>query len=143
MNQDKVMSTGRGSQMKNIGSEHDVPAKPMKNMGNMGRQQSGKMMSGEHSHQMMNGEHSTGTKDEHYDLVSVLYHALQGAETCMKYLHDAQQAGDQELVQLFRETQECNRHLADRAKSLLTQRLGQGHAMSGAAFQKGQNNRAR
>ena len=26
------------------------------------------------------GEQITGTRDEHYNLISVLYHALQGAE---------------------------------------------------------------
>jgi hypothetical protein len=68
-------------------------------------------------------ERTTGTRDEHYDVVSVLYHALQGAETCTTYLRDAEQAGDQELVQFFREVQETYRQLADRGKGLLRQRL--------------------
>jgi hypothetical protein len=55
--------------------------------------------------------------------VSVLYHALQGAETCTTYLRDAERAGDQELVQFFREVQEAYRQLADRGKGLLRQRL--------------------
>jgi hypothetical protein len=68
-------------------------------------------------------ERTTGTRDEHYDVVSVLYHALQGAETCTTYLRDAERAGDQELVQFFREVQEAYRQLADRGKGLLRQRL--------------------
>lgn len=28
-----------------------------------------------------NGEHTTGTKNEHYNLISILYHALKGAAT--------------------------------------------------------------
>jgi hypothetical protein len=28
------------------------------------------------------GEQTTGTRDEHYNLVSVLYHALHAAENC-------------------------------------------------------------
>jgi hypothetical protein len=41
-------------------------------------------------------EQATGTKDDTYNLVSVLYHALQGAETARHSLQDAEQAGDQE-----------------------------------------------
>jgi hypothetical protein len=64
-----------------------------------------------------------------YNVVSVLYHALQGGETCMQYLQDAQGTGDQKLVQFFQEVQECHRHLATRAKEVLAQCLqhGNGH----------------
>lgn len=34
-------------------------------------------------------EGNTGTDDNLYNLVSVLYHALQGAETYDKYISDA------------------------------------------------------
>jgi hypothetical protein len=64
-----------------------------------------------------------GTKDEHYDVVSTLCHALQGAETCATYLQDAEHAGDQDLAQFFREGQGTYRRLADRSKGLLRQRL--------------------
>jgi hypothetical protein len=30
---------------------------------------------------MTTGNQMTGVRDEHYNLVSILYHALQGAET--------------------------------------------------------------
>jgi hypothetical protein len=66
---------------------------------------------------------ATGTKDDTYNLVSVLYHALQGAETAQHYLQDAEQADDQELVQFFREVQDWQRHLATQAKAVLKQRL--------------------
>jgi hypothetical protein len=66
---------------------------------------------------------TTGTRDEHYNVVSVLYHALQGAETCATYLRDAEQAGDQDLAQFFREVQGTYRQLGDRSKTLLRQRL--------------------
>jgi hypothetical protein len=69
-------------------------------------------------------ERTTGTRDEHYDLVSILYHALQGAETSTTYLHDAERAGDQALVQFFREVQGTYHQLADRSKALLRQRMG-------------------
>jgi len=68
-------------------------------------------------------EHMTGTRDVHYNLISVLYHTLQGAETCVQYLKDAEQAGDQELASFFHDVQEEDRQRAERAKMLLRQRL--------------------
>jgi hypothetical protein len=50
---------------------------------------------------MTNGEQFTGTRDEHYNLVSVLYHTLQEGETIERYISDARQAGDDELVRFF------------------------------------------
>ena len=47
----------------------------------------------------------TGMKDEHYNLVSVLYHALQGSETVGQYIGDAEQAGDEKLAEFFRQAQ--------------------------------------
>jgi rubrerythrin len=70
-----------------------------------------------------NSTGSTGTRDEHYNLVSVLYHALQGAETYDQYINDAEQKGDNDLAQFFRDTKEEDTRRADRAKQLLTQRL--------------------
>ena len=36
------------------------------------------------------GERTTGTRDEHYGLVSILYHALKGADVCDLYALDAE-----------------------------------------------------
>ena len=71
-------------------------------------------------------EQATGTRDETYNLVSVLYHALQGAQTAMQYVQDAEREGDPELVQFFRDAQAWQQHLAEQAKELLKQRLRQG-----------------
>ena len=38
------------------------------------------------------------TCNEHYDLISVLYHALEGAWKCETYSRDAEQAGDETLL---------------------------------------------
>lgn len=65
------------------------------------------------------GEQITGTRDEHYNLVSVLYHALEGAETCDTYAIDAEATGDERLAVFFREAQEVQVGLAERAKMLL------------------------
>jgi hypothetical protein len=72
---------------------------------------------------MAASERTTGTRDEQYNVISVLYHALQGADTCATYLQDAEQAGDQELAQFFREVQGTYRQVGDRGKALLRQRL--------------------
>jgi hypothetical protein len=65
------------------------------------------------------GEQTTGTRDEHYDLISVLYHALHGADNCNTYALDAETAGDERLAAFFREASVMQTQLADRAKGLL------------------------
>ncbi len=78
---------------------------------------------------------NTGTRDITYDLISTCYHLLQGAETVQMYISDAEQEGNQELVQFFRETKEEYQRRAERAKQLLTGHLGrsqgQGRSASG------------
>jgi hypothetical protein len=66
---------------------------------------------------------NTGTPDLVYNLVSVLYHALQGAETDDKYIRDAEQSGNQDLVQFFRDVKDRNKQIGDRAKQLLGTQL--------------------
>jgi hypothetical protein len=44
----------------------------------------------------------TAIPDEIYDTVSVLYHALQGAETYEQSIRDAEQRRDQELIRIER-----------------------------------------
>lgn len=65
------------------------------------------------------GEQITGTRDEHYNLISVLYHALQGADTCTAYALDAEAAGDERLAAFFHEAGFVQTQLADQAKGLL------------------------
>ena len=67
---------------------------------------------------------NTGTNNSTYNLVSVLYHALQGADLYEKYASDA--GSDQDLVRFFREIQQQEKQRADRAKQLLATRLQQG-----------------
>lgn len=68
-------------------------------------------------------ESATGERDENYNLISVLYHALQGAETSNKYLEDAKESGDEELADFFEEACSSQSELAQRAKQLLASRL--------------------
>jgi hypothetical protein len=75
---------------------------------------------------MQKAERMTGTQDVHYNLISVLYHTLQGAETSVQYVSDAEESGDEELARFFRDVQEEDRRRAERAKTLLGQRLSHG-----------------
>lgn len=65
------------------------------------------------------GKRTTGTRDEHYNLISVLYHALKGADNCHHYAMDAEAEGEQDLADFFREAQGGQELLAERAKGLL------------------------
>lgn len=65
------------------------------------------------------GEQTTGTRDKHYDLISVLYHALQGANACNMYALDSEAAGDERLASFFREAGVVQAKLANRAKGML------------------------
>ena len=79
-----------------------------------------------------NSQGDTGTRDITYDLVSIIYHSLQGAETIAMYIADAEQNKNKDLVQFFRETKEEYERRADRAKQLLTIHLGSTQGKSAA-----------
>nr|BDT36035.1 hypothetical protein MFMH1_57040 [Myxococcus sp. MH1] len=72
---------------------------------------------------MAGEERQTGTRDAHDNVISTLYHLLKGASTAEQFIRDAEQAGDPELAQFFRDWQDEQRHLAERAKNLLGSRL--------------------
>ncbi len=67
------------------------------------------------------GQSRTGTPDPTFDLISVVYHCLEGATTCQQYVQDAQ--GDQELTQFFQQCVQQSKQAADRAQQLLAKRL--------------------
>jgi hypothetical protein len=81
---------------------------------------------------------TTGTSDPTYNLISVAYHALQAAETYERYAQDAQQQGDRELAQFFRQSQQQARQAADQAKQMLATRLQGGQAGTAAGRAAGQ-----
>ena len=72
---------------------------------------------------MTHHETKTGTRDVTYNLISIAYHALQGAENYAMYADDADQAGDMDSARFFREVMEEERKRADKAKELLRTRL--------------------
>lgn len=69
------------------------------------------------------GQGTRGTPDLTYNLVSIIYHALQGAETYGMYVNDAEQEGNRELADFFRQVQEESLKRADRAKELLKRHM--------------------
>jgi arginine utilization protein RocB len=71
-----------------------------------------------------NSTGDTGTRDIAYDLVSVIYHSLKGAETTAMFVADAEQEKCEECAQFFREAKEEYQNRAERAKQLLTKHFG-------------------
>ena len=65
----------------------------------------------------------TAETDENYDLVSVLYHCLKAADACTQYVADAEDAGDDELVEFFEKARKLQNRLATEARQLLAQRM--------------------
>ena len=86
--------------------------------------------------QGQSGQQATGTRDQTYDVISVLYHSLQGAETIQTYLEDAREG---EIRSFFEEALNQQRQLADRAKQLLASQLQNEGGQSGSAFGFGQS----
>jgi rubrerythrin len=74
-------------------------------------------------HHDVDAERKTGTPNVTYNLVSILYHALQGGENYAVYARDAEESGDGELADFFRQLVEEERNRADRTKQLLKNRL--------------------
>ena len=73
----------------------------------------------------MTDEKATGTTDPTYNVISVVYHALQGAETIQKYLDDA--GTDDELRTFFEQVQQGYRRAAEGGKQLLVKRIEHSH----------------
>ncbi len=65
----------------------------------------------------------TGMNDKDYNLVSVMYHALQGAEETQTYINDARQSGDEEAANFLQDVQDNYRKIAEKAKPLLKNRM--------------------
>jgi hypothetical protein len=70
--------------------------------------------------QNQNQSQSTGTRNETYDVISVMYHALQGAENCQTYMRDAK---DGQVRDFFQKALQAQRQLADQGKQILQQCL--------------------
>ena len=62
-------------------------------------------------------------KDKNYNLITVLYQSSDNVESLKTYINDAEQEGDQELVDFFDGILENNLRAAQRAKEMLVPRL--------------------
>ena len=62
-------------------------------------------------------------KDKNYNLITVLYQSSDNVESLKTYIQDAEQEGDQELVDFFDGILENNLRAAQRAKEMLVPRL--------------------
>lgn len=92
------------------------------------------------------GQQQTGTRNETYDVIAILYHALQGAENCQTYLNDAQ---DRRIRDFIRQALQSQRQLADQGKQVLEKCLqkdtggqsafGWGQSQSSSSGQRQQN----
>jgi hypothetical protein len=65
----------------------------------------------------------TAETDENYDLVSVLYHCLKAADAYTQYVADAEDAGDDELLEFFEKARRLQNRLASEARGLLARRM--------------------
>jgi len=87
------------------------------------------------------GERATGTPNTIYDLSSVLFHALEGGASYDTYIQDAEEAGDQELADFFRQVRDEDSRRADEAQRLIAERTtttaGAGGGISGAGVAAG------
>ncbi len=68
-------------------------------------------------------EQSRQPKDKNYNLIAVLYQSSDNIESLKTYIQDAQQEGDQELVEFFNGILENNMKAAQRAKEMLVPRF--------------------
>lgn len=69
--------------------------------------------------------------DTTYNLISVMYHTLRGCQTYEQYAQDAEQAGQQDVAQFFRDTGREFERCAERGQKLLAQCLQQGQTGQG------------
>jgi hypothetical protein len=65
-------------------------------------------------------------KDKNYNWITVLYQSSKNVESLKTYIQDAQQEGDQELVEFFDGILENNLRATQRAKEMLVPRFQSG-----------------
>jgi len=83
------------------------------------------------------GQSGRTASDTTYDVISVMYHALQACETYEQYARDAEQQGNRDVAQFFRDVLQQNQQCAQRGQQILLQCLqqeggGKGQMMQGS-----------
>lgn len=69
-------------------------------------------------------ENATGTSDPDYNVIWFTEACLKNAQRLQTYIHDAQQAGNQQLVEFFQKAQAESRKGAEMGKQMLRTLLG-------------------
>lgn len=67
----------------------------------------------------MQERQNTTISNTYYNLVSILYHSLEAAQTYDTYVKDAKQTGDQDLAQFFQSLHQNANQQAQKAQQLL------------------------
>ncbi len=67
---------------------------------------------------------TTPIPDKDYNLISVLYHSLSGADSCATYIQDAESSNDSELADFLKDAKSRYEELAQKAKKLAASRIG-------------------
>jgi hypothetical protein len=68
-------------------------------------------------------EQARQPKDKNYNLISVLHESSNNVESLKTYIRDAEEEGDQELVEFFSGILENNLRAAQRAKEMFVPRF--------------------
>src|SRR5438105_15321537 len=69
----------------------------------------------------MQERQQTNAPNIYFDLVSVAYNSLQAAQAASAYIQDAQQSGNQQLVQFFQSYQQTANQYAQQVQQILSQ----------------------
>jgi hypothetical protein len=67
-------------------------------------------------------EQLTAISEADFDLRSVFTDAAEGSQVCVKYIDDAAEEDDTELVEFFKDVQEQDAWRAQKAKTLISRR---------------------
>ncbi len=72
---------------------------------------------------MNQDQKETGIQNIAYNLISVIHHTAEATIRYDAYIKDAEESGDNECAQFFRETQNAAKTTAEKAQTLLAGHL--------------------
>lgn len=73
---------------------------------------------------MTDGTEDFAVSDLEYNIVTTLSNLLQSEEVLVRYAHDADEAGETEVAELFRSLRNTNRDAARNLRNALARTLG-------------------
>lgn len=99
-----------------------------------GASSSRSQMDGKSARKRNGDDFATATPDPLFDVISVVYHAMQGAETCEQYLGDV--SGDHELEELMTDVRSKYEEIVTISKRALAERLQGSKGDSQASYEE-------